>query len=85
MNALLPKWHWVLRMGTPAKPLGTTSVHYPSRERGQRVADRHFRGQPQLHLEHDTTGELWLRDRGHWSCERTANDPTWLRAQGKAP
>lgn len=72
-------------MASPARREEARAVKYPSLKRAQRLADMSFRAQPLVSIEHETTGELWLRDRGQWSRERAANDPAWLRAQGRPP
>jgi hypothetical protein len=78
-------WHWLMRMCLPQHAEGRSSVRYPSVERARRVADRHFRFERVISVEHESTGELWVRIQRNWSCERAANDPTWLRANGRQP
>ena len=75
---------WALMRGLPWKSQGGATFPSTTRSAAQRAADRHMRGIV-VSVEHQTNGELWMRDRGQWSCERQPNDPAWLRANGKQP
>jgi hypothetical protein len=84
MSARAASRPWVLRRGLPWKLVDDVHFDHATRTAAQRTADRSMRGVV-VSVEHARNGELWVRDRGQWSCERKANDPDWLRASGKAP